>query len=263
MSISNFLYTYFLLPYQANQGYNLINSLTYGAIFVILIYLATKLLEKMNIKVTKRTIFSLLPFILLGSALRVMEDANLLPQTFFLVTPSIYVIIIAITSVVFLLCHKFTKNPDRNVAIAGLVLAAIPLSFLRLNNFDGLMFISTIFLGILIIMAFLRGKTKFFKNDLNFIGVASHMLDATATFVTMQLFSYLGYWEQHPVTRLVGTLGHTFAWFYILKLFVIVVLYYIDKDVKDERLKNMLKFGVIVLGLAPGLRDSLRLIMLV
>ncbi|MBR9679419.1 MAG: DUF63 family protein, partial [Nanoarchaeota archaeon] len=134
---------------------------------------------------------------------------------------------------------------------------------LKINNWEGLMIISTIFLAILLTMGILRSKTSFFRNNLNFLGVAGHMFDATATFVTLDLFSHLGYWEQHPIPRLIGTAGGTFLWFYLLKLIVIAVLYYIDKDVKDENMKKILKFAVIVLGFAPGLRDTLRLTMLV
>jgi uncharacterized membrane protein len=263
MSISDFIYNYFILPYKANQGYNLVNSLAYGLLLVGVLYLINKILNRYNFKIKEKLVLSILPFILFGSTVRVLEDARILPQTFLLVTPGIYFIIMGITSAVLVACHKYTRKPEKNVFLIGNVLALGALLFFRMNNWEGFIVISTIFIAILLFLGILRKRTRFLKDNLNFLGVAAHMLDATATFVTLDLFKHLGYWEQHPVTRFVGTVGGSFLWFYILKLFVVLVLYWIDRDVKDKNMKTLLKFAVIVLGLAPGIRDTLRLAMLV
>jgi uncharacterized membrane protein len=48
---------------------------------------------------------------------------------------------------------------------------------------------------------------------------------------------------------------------YPLKIAVILfALYVIDTYVEDRTIKNMLKLAIFILGLAPGLRDFLTLI---
>jgi|GEM_PF-549109 len=83
-----------------------------------------------------------------------------------------------------------------------------------------------------------------------------HMLDSSATFVSVMFFGYL---EQHPVPRLfIESVG---PWtFFVLKLAVLLPsLYIIDKYAEEGDFKNFLKIVILILGLAPGLRDSIRL----
>jgi uncharacterized membrane protein len=263
MSISEFVYTYFILPYEANQGYNLVNSLAYGLLLIGVLYVMHRILKHYDFKITNKLVYSVLTFVLFGSSLRVLEDAGILPKTFLLVTPSIYFLVMGVTSVTIIACHKLFKEPEKKIFITGTLLSLVNLSLIHPNNWHGLAIITAIFTIITLLMTVLRRRTAFLKDNLNFLGVAAHMLDATATFVTLDLFSHLGYWEQHPLTRLIGTLGGSYLWFYIAKLLVVAVLYYIDKDVKNHNMKLLLKFAVIVLGLAPGVRDTLRLTMLV
>ncbi|MCJ7816811.1 MAG: DUF63 family protein [Candidatus Aenigmarchaeota archaeon] len=86
--------------------------------------------------------------------------------------------------------------------------------------------------------------------------LSAHMLDSSATFVSVMFFGYL---EQHPVPRLfIESVG---PWtFFVLKLAVLLPsLYIIDKYAEDGDFKNFLKIVILILGLAPGLRDTIRL----
>ena len=86
--------------------------------------------------------------------------------------------------------------------------------------------------------------------------LSAHMLDSSATFVSVAFF---GYYEQHPVPRLfIEAIG---PWtFFILKLAVLLPsLYIIDRYAEDGEFKNFLKIVILILGLAPGLRDTIRL----
>ncbi len=86
--------------------------------------------------------------------------------------------------------------------------------------------------------------------------LSAHMLDSSATFVSVAFF---GYYEQHPVPRFfIDAIG---PWtFFILKLAVLLPsLYIIDRYAEDGDFKNFLKIVILILGLAPGLRDSIRL----
>jgi uncharacterized membrane protein len=86
--------------------------------------------------------------------------------------------------------------------------------------------------------------------------LSGHMLDSSATFVSVAFFGYV---EQHPVPRLfIESAG---PWtFFALKLIVLLPsLYIIDKYAEDREFRNFLKIVILILGLAPGLRDAIRL----
>ncbi len=87
-----------------------------------------------------------------------------------------------------------------------------------------------------------------------------HMLDASATFVSLSLY---GYSEQHVLPNLlIPWLGP--ASMFLLKLLVLVpVLFIIDREAPPGSFRNFLKTCIIILGLAPGLRDLLRLLLMV
>ncbi|MEM5812673.1 MAG: DUF63 family protein [Candidatus Aenigmatarchaeota archaeon] len=86
--------------------------------------------------------------------------------------------------------------------------------------------------------------------------LSCHILDASATFVSV---TYFGYLEQHPVPRFfIESFG---GWtFFALKLAVLLPsLWIIDKYAKEGEFRNFLKIVILILGLAPGLRDAIRL----
>jgi uncharacterized membrane protein len=87
-----------------------------------------------------------------------------------------------------------------------------------------------------------------------------HMLDASATFASL---SFFGYSEQHVLPNLlIPYLGP--ASMFLLKLLVLIpVLYIIDRETEPGNFRNFLKTAIIILGLAPGLRDLLRLLLMV
>jgi uncharacterized membrane protein len=49
---------------------------------------------------------------------------------------------------------------------------------------------------------------------------------------------------------------------YPLKIIVILsILYIIDQEIKDKTTNNMLKLAIFILGLAPGLRNFITLLL--
>jgi uncharacterized membrane protein len=82
------------------------------------------------------------------------------------------------------------------------------------------------------------------------------MLDASATFYGV---TYLGYWELHVIPRmLINSFG---AWVLIpVKFAVFLIILYVLERERDENVKNFVKFVLVVLGLAPALRDMLRML---
>ena len=97
----------------------------------------------------------------------------------------------------------------------------------------------------------------FFTNENTFL-LNVHMFDATTTFVAL---TYFNYFEQHVLP---GFHIHIFgpASMFILKLVVIsAVLYIFDKEMKnDAEKRTFLKIVILILGMGPGIRNFLRMI---
>jgi len=105
-----------------------------------------------------------------------------------------------------------------------------------------------------------------FLHPLNLAVLFAHFLDAAATFVGIDYFSYS---EKHVLPSFLIDVTGTAAVMFPLKfLIVVLIVYMIDvyykKELEEsgfENFQGLLKLAIIVLGLAPGMRDMLRLAM--
>ncbi len=85
----SFLWKYFWGPLVADAeghpvngveaGYNVVNTLGYGAAIVVAFRGISELVDYLDVKVDRSFIFSLLPWIILGGSLRSLEDVSLFP----------------------------------------------------------------------------------------------------------------------------------------------------------------------------------------
>ncbi len=97
---------------------------------------------------------------------------------------------------------------------------------------------------------------------INLILFFGHFLDASATFIAID---YYGYVEKHVLPTFLIEIFNTASIMFILKaVLVILVIYFIDilykKDFQNNpTMVGLIKIAVLVLGLAPGTRDVLRL----
>jgi uncharacterized membrane protein len=114
---------------------------------------------------------------------------------------------------------------------------------------------------------FLKNKyqvLKIYANPVNLFIIFGQMFDAAATFVGVDFY---GYSEKHPIPNFFFETFGTSAVFLPIKLVLgLAVVYLIDisfsKDLKNyPNLKGLIKIIIIVLGLGPGTRDILRLVM--
>ena len=105
-----------------------------------------------------------------------------------------------------------------------------------------------------------------FLHPLNLAVLFAHFLDAAATFVGIDHFHYD---EKHVLPSFLIDVTGTAAVMFPLKLLIVfAIVYMIDvyykKELEEsgfENLQVLLKLAIIVLGLAPGMRDMLRLAM--
>ncbi|MBU1135808.1 MAG: DUF63 family protein [Nanoarchaeota archaeon] len=289
-------YEWFVEPILSNGWYNPINTLTYSVILIAAVFLVYKMLKKMNIHIDKYFFIAIFPFIFWGSSTRVLKDAatagvlatpdlNAFYSAPFFVTPGSYIITFSLALVVLLaslLLQKLShgKLPYWKVmAVIGIALCALNVYLLPIMAFEGFLIVAglALFWTIVFFGLYYFFKTNTFRRFSDKIGLkqssfkklwsfqntailSGHFLDASATFIALSMFGYL---EQHVVPRLlIGMMGPQ-AMFLLKFIIVLPTLWIIDKYADDGDFKNFLKIVVFILGFAPGMRDLLRLLIMV
>ena len=263
---SLFFYKYFWKPILEDSGYNPYNTLAYGLILIAVIFLAPLGLKRVGIKGREVAIGGL-PFILVGSFARVLEDMELLESSPFyplFISPLIYVII-AVPLVASLFLGRALKKVELTMlsfGIAILALLTIPLglNFPEEANMESLkiLVIPVSWLVIAIVLMALMPKVRYF-NGLSAMMLFGQLLDGCATIFALSL----NYFEKHPLSDLLigvseSAFGNPYLFLVVKVLVAVILIYLLDRTEMDDDFKNIFKFAVIMLGLASGARDMLR-----
>ena len=265
--VNDFIETYFINPILYGTGYNIYNTLVYALVLILSVYAVYKLLIRLKIRIDNQFLIGVFPFVALGGILRAFQDASTVVNPL-LVTPLIYFLIffIAFTT---LLASKgieklLKKQYYKTWALIGFVSCLFVLSQMTFVNITALVLVAGIFAAwcaaFFVIKRFNKNKkiSNFLTNQ-NIFLILVHMFDATTTFVALQFFSY---WEQHVVPSFVINIFGPVSMFLLKLPIVILVLYLLDTELrKDVQKRDMIKLAILVLGLGPGLRNLLRLIM--
>lgn len=253
----------------AEQGqYGLVEYLVYGAIMLAVLFLLLyPFLDRKGIKFNFKFLLALLPYILLGGTVRVLEDMALLPRSYspleagyWVITPGIYVSI-AIVTIAGLLIAMFLakkKGWDFSKIFAAIgLLFAVPIALFEMAMFrawPGFAAVLLLATGLTATIAFALNrftKLNLLRNKLNVAVLASQLLDGNATFVATQFFKC---GEQHPVSEFFLNL-FPFSFVMVKVALVLVIIHYVDQEIENKNLANFIKIVVAVLGFATGLRD--------
>ncbi len=262
----DFIKKYYVDSIVYKQGYNPVNTLTWAVLLVVVVVAVYRYLRR-RIVFDEKFIIGNIPFIVLGSSVRIVEDAGFLhpPFSYLFMTPFIYILIFCIAFPSLLLAIRMRgERYWLHYGMLGVVLssAVLLLLFDNLKVVNGWVLPSSLVIAALLAGLYRLIAARLYKpmsNRLSCIVFFSHMVDGWATFFGIQ---FLGYWELHVLPRfLVSCFG---PWIMIpAKILVFVaILYVLDssrENKEDEQLVNFVKFVLVVLGLAPGLRDSLRM----
>ncbi|NLI62048.1 MAG: DUF63 family protein [Methanosarcinaceae archaeon] len=287
-SVTSFIHKYYISPIIHDSGYNIFNTLTWALILIVCVYFIIYAFNKLKIKVDDKFFLALLPFILSGSVLRVVADASIVsaPYVYLLITPNIYFVVFLVASFLLLssvLLERFKIISDyrKLFFVEGTIILLFLLAILSINSnvTHAWVLFAVIFGGLLWVLIFYAifkiFRLKIHMNLLNFTIVFSHMADATSTFVGID---FLGYNEKHVLPSFLIDLTGTALVMYVLKFIVVILIIwgfdYICKiqleESKDESedkndinnmklLINSLKIVVIILGMAPAIRNTLRM----
>ncbi|MAG17850.1 MAG: hypothetical protein CL944_00040 [Candidatus Diapherotrites archaeon] len=270
--VQEFIQEYFCSPIinPAVQGYNFVNTSVYALILLLVIWFGIiPFLKNKDVPVNFKFMLALLPYVIFGAGFRVFNDTgifnntcNILDPAFFTFTPGIWFLTAGITIVALLLSKKISKDEESFYKYFGGIglLFAVPVLlylFSVFKSWDGF-FMVVIIAAIITLAAKFVVELKeknFFKDKLNILVVAGQVLDGSATFVATDIFSC---GEQHPLSE--SILGVHPALFILVKIVLaLLIIHYVDQDIKDERVKAFIKIAVIILGFATGGRDLLTL----
>lgn len=276
--ISQFINTYYLNPIRGDEGYNLVNTFTWAVVLGICIFGVFRLLKKLEVKINQKFIISLLPFVLAGSSLRVIEDspADIFhpPFSYLLITPNIYFLVFGITVVCLWLSIRLQKAglvKDYHPVFAGFGLTWF------LLNLGTLLYLEDIVVPYVPVFVLVAGtgltftfymvarhfNSSIFTDPLNISILLAHMLDASSTYIGIDK---LGYYEKHVLPSYLIKLTDTALVMYPLKLIIFVgVLYALDtqfeKDEESTNLKMLIKMVILILGLSPATRNTIRMML--
>jgi len=280
--IREFLYKYYIDPIRYGEAYTLVDTLTYALILVVAVYLLYRGLRRYGIAIDDELVLATLPYVVFGGLLRVVEDTGMITSDlrFLLITPLIFFLIALIAGVA-LFGGKIAENAGlvsryskvyAGVGVAGSLLSGAALVWFGLTE-------TTIALGVLAAILALAAVTSvalwvflayvlkwgYVSNLLYKLLIFGHMLDASATSYGIDLHP-VHYVEQHVVGgALIDATGTAFSMF-LLKFAVIIPAVYVLELYRregDTGFWHLILLAMIVVGMAPGIRDLTRMVLYV
>ena len=265
--IWEFINKYYVDPIVTDSGYNIVNTLTWAAVLVLCVYIlhSHKVLKRLGVTIDQRFIIGVVCYVLFGSSLRVLVDADIFapPLNYIFTTPNIYFVVFAITMASLMLSLRIYKERYYTpFAAIGLGLTFVNMGALLWSEgiaqpIEALLIVT---LAVVITASIYVGagfaKIEFLRGRFNIAILGAHLLDASSTTVAIDVLT--GYHGKHVVENYLIDLTGTGAVMYPLKLLLLIpMLYLIDSEFDEIELSDLLKLVVLVLGLAPGCRNTI------
>jgi uncharacterized membrane protein len=254
MNLSSFFYENFIKGWSSAESYNLFDTMTYATLAIVLISIMYKILKD-KVKFDIKLLLKILPFIILGSIIRVYADTGTYERFFWTVTPGIWILMILLFFTTFFLDKILGKKIL--IKYVPLILILFNLPYFKIINYSAIPLYILFFLISIVPIFFLK-KYSIFKDRLSIAAIMSHLFDATSTFVNIDFFNYI---EVHIVGAFFTQLFNTGLVMYALKIIVLIpLIYYLNKD-KDKKFSNYLKVIICILGLGPGIRNFITILL--
>ncbi len=274
-TIRQFIYAYYIHPITHDTGYNPVNTITWALLLVLCLFLILKLLKKLDVEINESFIAALAPYILVGASLRVMEDARLFspPVSYMLITPLIYFLLFSCCVSILTISRSnkkirdYVKNYNVPFGLLGVIWFFVNMTILLRKEeillpwvFFAVIGISGIILLVIYAIGMKFGM-DFLTEKLNVSVLAAHLLDASSSFIGIDLLGYSG---KHVIEGIIVKYTGSAAGMYLLKLGILIPVLYMLRthfEKEEEReLKNIVLLALIVIGLAPAVRNTLRMV---
>jgi uncharacterized membrane protein len=278
--ISDFIYKYYIDPIRLGQPYTIVDTLTYAIILVLSAYLVYRWLQRSGVPLDEPFIIATIPYVVLGGLLRVVEDTGMIQSDlrFLLVTPLIFFVVFFITAVTLVLSRILEKKGIVPHALtfyggigtgASVLVAGILIWFgLTRAAIDLTVLVAILLLAAatsLAVMGLLQlvFRWEYARDPLFRLLIIGQMLDASATGYGID-FGPIPYQEVHVVgSALINWTGTAFSLFPLKLLVVIPAIYVLEMYRREgnREFANIVLLAMIVVGLAPGVRDMVRMVL--
>jgi len=263
---------YYLNPITGDTGYNVVNTITWAVVLAICIFPVLSMIRRLGVTIDRRFMIGVISYVLFGSSLRVLEDARIFtpPISYAFETPNIYFVVFVITVLSLAVSLRIYKERYHiPFSIVGLGLASVNIGLLLRSGGieitypkEAIMIVALAILGTgLVYLCAGRMKIGFLRDRFNIAILGAHLLDASSTTIGVDL---LGYHGKHVVEKYLIGIAGTGAVMYPLKLLVFIpALYIIENEMNEPgevELRDLLKLVILVLGLSPGFRNTIRIL---
>ena len=278
---SDFIYKYYIDPIRYGGAYTIVDTLTYALILIISVYLVYRWLTRKQIAIDGAFVLATIPYVVLGGFLRVIEDTGMIQSDihFLLITPLIFFVIFFITVFSLIIARWLetagvVKTFLSPYWMLGTIYSAVAFCLLiwwgMTQTSVDVIVLTTILLMALITTAVTYAglryvlKWNYMANPLYILLIFGHMIDASATSYGIDIHP-VRYVEQHVVGgALIDWTGTAFA-MYPLKLAVLIPGIYIlemyRRENGDTGLWYLLLLAMIIVGMAPGIRGMMRMVL--
>lgn len=264
--MSDLLHNYFIKGIIEDTDYNHIDLLAYAIILILAISPALKLLKKLEIEISERFVLATLPYVLIGSVYRVINDGNLIPAPvkYLFVSPLLHFLVFGLAIGALVIAKKSAKDyigAYRNGGIAILAIGVILLLYkfpvaepLALLEMAGIAIILTY--GLLVLSPYL--KMPYLKKKVYALALFAFLLDASSTYIGIDVLK--GYHNKHPLSVMVADLfGSNLALFPVIGLLSVLLVYSIETEKETKEKKNMFILLLLALGFSMGVRNTIRI----
>jgi uncharacterized membrane protein len=278
--ISDFIYKYYIDPIRLGEPYNVVDTLTYALVLVLSVYLVYRWLKRSGITLDGDFILATIPYVVLGGLLRVVEDTGMISSDlrFLLITPLIFFVVFFIAAGALVLSRFLEKKGviPRFLAFYGGIGVGVSAAATLVLTWYGLTqaTIDLVVLGSILLIAAATSlavmlllekifRWEFAADPLYRVLIIGQMLDASATGYGIDL-GPVPYQEVHVVgSALIRWTGTAFSLF-PLKLAVVIPAIYVLEMYRREgnrEFANLVLLAMITVGLAPGVRDMVRMVL--
>jgi len=281
--ISDFIYKYYIDPIRYEQPYNIVETVTYALILIAAVYIIYRWFKKSEFPLDGPFVLATLPYVVFGGVLRVVQDTRMITSDlqFLIVTPFIYFVIFFYTFSILVLSHYLERKGlctsyikvYAGVGIFSVFCVALFLLAWGMANTQIDLFVLAVIplmalMATLLIFACMRYilKWQYVTDPLYVALIFGQMLDASATSYGIDLHPSVQYIEQHVVGSALIEWTHTAFVMFPLKLVVLFPAVYVMEMYRKEAnpaFWHLILLAMIIVGLAPGIRDMTRMVLYV
>ncbi|NOZ83152.1 MAG: DUF63 family protein, partial [Euryarchaeota archaeon] len=128
MGVLEFLVEHFIQPLRTGEGYNLVNTLTYGILLLLFAFLVLRWLRSSGVRLSTELLFALTPFTILAGVLRALEEfarvtgAGVLPHSYLFLTPGIYFLTAALALLSMSIARRLSQNWEAAMLRLGMLM---------------------------------------------------------------------------------------------------------------------------------------------